>query len=101
MFRTWLSLVREFEVSDELALVGVISAAQIYKYHPLIEYFRSLEWDRVKRIESLFLYYCGSDDNAYTREVGRCLMQAIVARVMQPGVKYDQLVILEGKQGNR
>lgn len=99
MFRTWLSLVREFEVSDELALAGVISAAQIYKYHPLIEYFRSLEWDRVKRIESLFPYYCGSDDNAYTREVGRCLMQAIVARVMQPGVKYDQLVILEGKQG--
>ena len=48
----------------------------------------------------LFPDYFGSEDNEYTREVGRMSLISMVARVMQPGVKVDHMVVLEGRQGD-
>ena len=103
-FRAWLSAVRDFEAPEKLVLDGVIVAAQFRKYHPLLDYYNGLKWDGVPRIDKLMSYYCGAEDNIYTREVGRRIMIALIARIMVPAytgeaAKHDHLLVLEGAQG--
>lgn len=99
MLRTWFSRVRDWNPSEKMVLDGVISAAQIYKYHPVRDYYVSLTWDGVSRIDTLFTKYAGAADTPYHREIGRRLMIALIARIMEPGCQHDHIVILEGKQG--
>ena len=63
------------------------------------DYLVQLEWDDVKRLDTLLADYLGSEDNVYTRAVARKALVAAVARVMVPGVKYDYMPILSGPQG--
>lgn len=79
------------------ALVAVVSAERVY--HPIKEYFEALTWDGVERIERLLIDYLGADDTPYTRAVTRKTLVAGVARIYQPGVKFDSILVLNGPQG--
>ena len=69
-------------------------------YHPIREYLASLpEWDGVKRAETLLIDYLGAEDNAYTRAVTRKTICGAVARVQHPGIKFDNILVLNGDQG--
>lgn len=64
------------------------------------DYLNSLPaWDGVPRLDTLFVDYLGTEDNAYVRAVARKSFAAAVARAMLPGVKYDTMPILAGPQG--
>lgn len=69
------------------------------KFHPIVDYIKGLTWDGVPRIDTLLIDYFGSDDNAYTRAAIRKMLCAAVARVFEPGVKFDLVLILVGEQG--
>lgn len=68
-------------------------------YHPVIEYLDGLSWDGVKRAETLLIDYMGAEDTPYTRAVTRKTLAAAVRRVRQPGVKFDNVLIMVGRQG--
>lgn len=68
-------------------------------YHPVIEYLDGLTWDGVKRAETLLIDYMGAEDTPYTRAVTRKTLAAAVRRVRQPGVKFDNVLIMVGRQG--
>lgn len=74
--------------------------ARRHSFHPVRSYLSSLHWDDRPRIDDLLSTYAGCDPSEYTAEVGRCFMLAAVARIMDPGCKFDQMMILEGKQGS-
>ena len=67
--------------------------------HPVREYLNDLIWDGVPRVATIFSRYLGAEDNLYTREVAKVHLTAAVARIMQPGIKYDTMVTLSGPQG--
>jgi hypothetical protein len=69
------------------------------KWHPVRAWLSSLKWDGVERIERLFIDYLGAADTAYVREVSRKWLLAAVARVMNPGCKFDQMLVLSGPAG--
>ena len=68
-------------------------------FHPIVDYIKSLEWDGNERIDTLLIDYFGTEDNQYTRAAIRKMLCAAVARVFEPGVKYDLVLILVGEQG--
>ena len=69
-------------------------------YHPVKEYLESLPaWDGEIRAERLFIDYLGADDTPYVRAVTRKLFAAAVARIYEPGIKFDSVLILSGPQG--
>ena len=68
-------------------------------YHPIKNYFAGLTWDGVPRLDSLLIDYCGAEDNLYTRAVTRKTLCAAVARVYEPGRKFDSILVLSGPQG--
>ena len=69
------------------------------KYHPLREFLSTLVWDGKPRVDTLLTDYLGALDNAYTRAAIRKCLVAAVARVFRPGIKFDNMIILAGRQG--
>lgn len=81
-------------VKDAWTLVSMNNS-----FHPVQDYLNSLEWDGTKRVETLFIDYLGAEDNTYTRAVTRKTLAAAVARIFVPGIKYDDVLVLVGRQG--
>lgn len=68
-------------------------------FHPVIDYLDSLDWDGENRIDTLLIDYMGADDTAFNRHAIRKWLTAAVARVYNPGIKFDYILTLLGKQG--
>lgn len=82
------------KIADAITIVY-----QNNKFHPVKDYLESLEWDGIKRVETLLIDYLGAEDHVYTREVIKTHLVAAVARVFRPGCKYDTMLTLIGAQG--
>lgn len=67
--------------------------------HPVLEYLAALRWDGVPRIGRWLVEYGGAADTPYTRAVGELVLVAAVRRVRRPGVKFDEMLVLESAQG--
>lgn len=79
---------------------AVLAVATERAYHPIKEYLDNLpKWDGVIRVENLLIDYFGAADSTYTKAVIRKTMVAAVARIYQPGTKFDSVLILNGPQG--
>lgn len=91
---TIYGIVSGSKIDDAIALVFEKNA-----FHPIKDYLASVKWDGKKRIDTLLIDYFGTEDNAYTRESIRKMLVAAVARIYEPGVKYDEMLILVGGQG--
>lgn len=72
---------------------------EVNKVHPVREYLNNLKWDGVQRVETCLIDYLGAADTEYTRAVTTLHLVAAVARIFQPGTKYDVLLTLKGPQG--
>lgn len=82
-------------INDALAILKNRKSINVAK-----QYFESLVWDGKARIDSLIIDYLGAEDNEYTRQVTRKALTAVVARaITEMPVKFDNMVILTGKQG--
>jgi len=69
------------------------------KIHPVREYLRGLVWDGVERLDTLFIDYLGAEDNPYVRMATGKTFVAAVARVFEPGIKFDSMLTIIGKEG--
>ncbi|MBQ8133372.1 MAG: virulence-associated protein E [Lachnospiraceae bacterium] len=70
-----------------------------HKFNDVKNYLIGLTWDGIPRLDTLFIDYLGAEDKPYTRAVTRKAFTAAVARAMEPGCKYDTMLILSGPQG--
>lgn len=78
-------------------LYAVLSSKR--RYHPIQDYLDTLTWDGIERLDRLLVDYLGAEDTEYVRTVTRKAFTAAVARVYQPGIKYDAILVLCGAQG--
>jgi hypothetical protein len=89
------------KIADRDLRGAVDLVARENRFHPVREYLLAQKWDGVPRVETLFINYLGAEDSAYMRSVARLFLIAAVARVFEPGHKFDFAPILEGVQGKR
>ncbi len=82
-------------VHDAVAII-----ANRHKRHQVRDYLNSITWDGVQRLPQLAGRYFGAADTPYSQTIAIKFMIGAVARIMQPGCKMDNVVILEGKQGS-
>ena len=82
-----------------LILDALEVAAKKNAFHPVREYLSGLTWDGVERLDTMLVRWMGADDTPYVRAVTRKWLTAGVARVMRPGCKFDNMLILVGPQG--
>lgn len=69
------------------------------KFHPVKDYLNGLKWDGKQRLETLFSDYLGADRNDYVKCVTKKTLVAAVARIFNPGIKFDNVLTLVGIQG--
>ena len=111
--------LRHWETSDDDALVEYVEAnfntnvapdkvMRAFRrivfnqsYHPIKDYLKGLEgtWDKAPRASLLLQHYFGAKDTPYVREAMFLTLKAAVARVFNPGTKFDTMLVLIGSQG--
>ena len=96
--RDYIEQVYEIEsrqkIIDALTLVFEENS-----YNPVKDYIEAATWDGKPRVETLLIDYLGAADTLYTRTVTRKALVAAIARVYNPGCKFDYMLTLVGKQG--
>lgn len=88
-----------FRPSVEYFKMVIMNEARTKSFHPVREYLEALKWDGKKRIDNWLVEYGGMEDTPYSRAVGTLMLVAAVRRIRQPGCKFDEMLILVGKQG--
>lgn len=78
---------------------GVDMCAATRKFNKVREYIDGLIWDGEPRLDTMLIDYLGAADTPYTRAVTRKMFTAAIARAMNPGCKFDYMLILCGAQG--
>ena len=93
-------LERAYGLSGKDRIFDAVNVvAQEHKYHPVREYLDGCTWDGVPRVDTLLIDCLGAEDTPYTRAVTRKTLAAAVARIYQPGIKFDQMLTIQGGQG--
>ena len=99
--RIWLTETYGMVTGPQDVDSAVDLVAQMRAFHPVRDYLNGLKWDGVPRLESWLEDYLGVARSEYTVRVAKWYLMAMVARVFEPGVKFDYCIVLEGGQGLR
>ncbi|MCD9228944.1 VapE domain-containing protein [Ralstonia pseudosolanacearum] len=97
----WLSAQYGVSVSKSMVVAAVGLLAHADQRHPVRVYLNSLAWDGAPRLDIWLTTFAGCEDDTYARHVGAKTLIGAVARIMEPGVKFDTMLVLEGDQGLR
>ncbi|WP_213778864.1 VapE domain-containing protein [Caballeronia sp. dw_276] len=94
----WLGQFWSFSPRSDVVMDAVFLIADRNRYHEVRDYLDALQWDRVERLRSWLITYLGVEDSEYVRLAGFKWLLGAIGRVMQPGCKMDNVLILEGVQ---
>lgn len=94
----WFQRNWKLRARPETVCQAVQALAQRQRCNPLASWLQGLRWDGVARLDTWLTRYAGAKDSAYTRAAGACWLRSAVARALQPGVKADAMLVLEGLQ---
>lgn len=85
---------------DRIFQRALVSVTQERRFNPLKDYITNLpEWDGIERVDRLLVDYLGAQDTPYTRAVTRKSLVGCIMRVLDPGCKFDTVLVLDGKPG--
>lgn len=96
----WLGQRYGFSPKPDITMEAAFLVAERYPYHVVRDYLESVKtkWDRKPRLRSWLIDYLFVEDTEYARLVGFKWLLGAIGRVMRPGCKMDNILILEGKQ---
>ena len=95
----WMVRTYDVQFPREKFATALLAVADRRRFHPVKEYLDSLPaWDGVARIPTLLIDYLGAEDSVYVREATQKCLTAAVARIYEPGIKFDSVLILQGPQ---
>lgn len=69
------------------------------RYNPVYDYVTNLTWDGKERISRLFIDLLEADDTRLNMEMTKKWFIAAIKRVIEPGCKFDNIIVLQGGQG--
>lgn len=88
------------KIGREIVSQAVIAMAYRHPRDSLKEFVEALpKWDRVHRCARFFQDVFGARDSGYCRAVGENFWRTLIVRAITPGVKVDNMVVIEGAQG--
>lgn len=94
-------LNRTYGLSNERIFNNVLlEYAHQHSFHPVRDYFDNLpEWDFKFRASTFFIDALDIEDTQYAREISRSWLLAAIARIFNPGCKWDYTLVIKGEQG--
>lgn len=97
----WLGVDTRFHFrpSKEFFLDVIYDTARKRGFHPVLDYLKSLKWDEKPRIDEWLITYGKARDAELVRAISAIVLIAAARRVETPGIKFDELLVLESPQG--
>lgn len=95
-FRSHIEMQYGIRLSQDRLMQLIARISSIRSWNPVREYLSGLHWDGVERVETCLPGVMVTD---YSRMVARKMMVAAVARALDPGVKWDHMLMIYGKGG--
>jgi len=89
--------IRISVASMEERMLSIIQ--RLRAIHPVKDFINAEKWDGIPRVDTLLIDYLGAEDTQLNRAVTRKWMAAAVARIYEPGKKFDHVLTLAGPQG--
>lgn len=86
-------------IGKEMTFDAVVNAAYTNKVDTGADYLKGLTWDKEKRLDSWISKAFHTPDDHYHQSIGANWLKGMVKRVIQPGCKFDYVLVLEGEQG--
>jgi putative DNA primase/helicase len=86
-------------VGKEMVIDAIQDACRAHSFDRAVNFLRKTDWDKVERLDSWLSVVYGAPDDDYHRAVGSNFFKGMVKRIINPGCKFDTVIILEGKQG--
>ena len=80
---------------------AVTLAAHANRKNEPKDWIESLPWDGTYRCSEFLTKCFGASDDIYTKSASRNWWVAIAARIMSPGCKFDNMLVLESEQGKQ
>jgi predicted P-loop ATPase len=99
--KRYLNQVYCYNATRDTIYHAVEHAARRMNYHPIQNWLKSLVWDGKPRLETWLFDYLDVELDHYTKGVAQAVLCGAVARVLNPGCKFDYVLILEGPQGTK
>lgn len=98
--KEWFGRTYRMEPSKEKIEEVLIWFANQNSFHPVKDFLNGLKWDGTPRIKTwLRDYLHAQGPSEYLSAVGSKTLLAMVGRILEPGCKFDNVLILEGEQG--
>lgn len=94
----WLGKTWSITPRRDIVVDAVSAIAKRNGYHVVLDYLESLSHDGGKRVDTWLIRYLGVEDTEYARLAGYKWLLGAVGRVVRPGCKMDNVLILEGPQ---
>lgn len=96
-----------FNIGKDRVRDVIVSVSEKDQIHPVRAFFSGkdsngvpwLQWDGQPRLDTWLVDYAGAttQDRNYVQAIGAKWLIAAVARIFQPGCKFDHMLVLEGK----
>lgn len=104
-----VTLTREISVRyPDLAMISLktvgfalMEYARAHAVDSALDYLRGIVWDKTPRVDTWLCETYGVEDNPYHRAVGSNWLKGLARRAVEPGCKFDYVLVLEGEQGTR
>jgi len=97
-FRNYFEVIYKITGKDKIEdAINIVSRKHVY--HPIRDYLAGLKWDGKERLSNLLIDFLGAENTKYTRAVTTKAFTAAVARVLDPGIKFDHVLTFSGKEG--
>lgn len=86
-------------VSKEMVIDAIQDACRAHSFDRAVDFIRKEAWDMVPRLDTWLTKAYGCPEDDYHKAVGSNFLKGMAKRIIQPGCKFDSVLILEGKQG--
>ena len=99
--RKWLSDRHGFDLTESHVRDAVMALAHEGQFNPVADMLAEAEasWDGVKRLDRVAADYFNCEDTDLNAACVRKVLVAAVARVRQPGIKFDTILVMESPEG--
>lgn len=101
--QTKISITYSFfqKVGKDMVFDAIMKVMKAHTFDSASEFLVSLVWDSVPRLDTWLTHTYGVPENEYHRAVGANWIKGLVKRIIQPGSKFDYVLVLEGPQGSK
>lgn len=100
-FQTQISILFPYfgKVGKQMVYDAMVKVAKENEIDSALDYIKSLTWDKTARLNLWLTKAYGTEDNLYHRAVGSNWLKGLAKRIVEPGCKFDYVLVLEGPQG--